>query len=110
MIQTQTLGCPPKVQKKETQVPENTMTLFLIHCGFYEEIGDHKIFEMHTNFFVVAENVLEARKKAKTNPEFIKRKMHIDGLMEIHCVDGYKLNLVEEKFQKDEILSHGYVD
>jgi uncharacterized protein YggL (DUF469 family) len=45
------------------------------------------------NFFVVAENFEEARKKAKEMSEFKTKKMHIDGLQEIQAVQGHAIEL-----------------
>ena len=41
------------------------MKLYLIHVGFYDtEIMD-ALYEQHSNYFVVAENVKDAKKKAR---------------------------------------------
>ena len=71
------------------------MKLFLIHCGFYDEGVSLGLYESHVNYFVVAENFEEARKKAKLIPEFKAKKMHIDGLQEINAVDGFNIKLEE---------------
>ncbi len=85
------------------------MKLFLIHCGYYEEISGHKTFESHSNFFVSANDLSEAKSKAKLNPDFKKKRMHIDGIMEILSVDGYEVQLIKKNSSSgDEIISHDF--
>lgn len=75
------------------------MRLYMIHCGFYDpEIGNG-IYENHTNIFISAETIEEARSKAKALPEFKRKHMHIDGLLEIQAVEGHQVVL-----QKDPAL------
>ena len=69
------------------------MKLFLVHAGFYDEKVSGGFYEPHTNYFIVAEGVKEAKKKAKEIPEYKEKKMHIDGIREIDSVDGYKVVL-----------------
>ena len=70
--------------------------LFLVHCGFYDlELCDG-IYESHVNFFVAADTFDGARIQAKTIPEFVSKKMHIDGLQEIVSVMGNRLILEED--------------
>lgn len=67
------------------------MKLYLAHVGFYDpELG---IYELHTNFFVVAEDPKAAKEAVKNKEIFIRKKMHIDGIEEITCVDGYRIDL-----------------
>ncbi|MDZ4660438.1 MAG: hypothetical protein SGJ18_02345 [Pseudomonadota bacterium] len=69
------------------------MKLYLVHCGYYDnEVGDG-IYESHMNYFVCAESFGDARLKAKQIPEFHAKRMHVDGLQEIHAVDGFRLRL-----------------
>ena len=39
------------------------MKLFLIHVGFYDTEIMEGIYEQHSNYFVVAQNITEAKKK-----------------------------------------------
>ena len=74
------------------------MRLFLVHAGFYDKNVSEGFYESHTNYFIVAEDVKEAKKKAKEIHEYKKKKMHIDGIREIDSVDGY--NVVLERNEK----------
>jgi len=86
------------------------MKLYLIHTGFYDkEVGDG-VYECHTNFFVVAPNAFEAKMKAKQNPSYQKKKMHVDGIHEIHTVDGYNIRLEQSDNTTTAIRSIGYQD
>jgi hypothetical protein len=69
------------------------MKLYLVHVGFYNETWGSNVFENHTNFFVVANDPKEARAKIKEKEDVKKMKMHVDGIVEIHQVDGYKVVL-----------------
>mgnify|MGYP001277354701 FL=1 len=69
------------------------MKLFLVHVGFYDKNVSGGFYESHTNYFIVAEGVKEAKKKAKEISEYKEKKMHIDGIREIDSVDGYKVVL-----------------
>ena len=69
------------------------MKLFLVHAGFYDENVSGGFYESHTNYFVVAEDVKEAKSRAKKIEEYKTKKMHIDGIREIDAVDGYKIGL-----------------
>jgi len=71
------------------------MKLFLVHAGFYDDNVSSGFYESHTNYFVVASDVKEAKAKAKVIPEYKNLKMHIDGIKEIDVVDGYKISLHE---------------
>lgn len=71
------------------------MKLFLIHCGFYDGEVFDGVYESHVNFFVAAENFDEARAKARLNPTFKGKKMHVDGLQRVEAVDGYEIILRE---------------
>ena len=53
------------------------MKLFLVHAGFYDKNVSDGFYESHTNYFIVAEGVREAKKKAKEIHEYKKKKMHI---------------------------------
>ena len=77
------------------------MRLFLVHAGFYDENISGGFYESHTNYFVVANDVKEAKLKAKKIPEYKEKKMHIDGIKEISEVDGYEVRLVQSLEAKD---------
>ena len=72
------------------------MKLYLIHVGFYDHELMDGLYEQHGNYFVVAKNVKDAKKQARKNPYFRKKKMHIDGIQELNSVDGYQVTLVKE--------------
>ena len=78
------------------------MRLYLIHCGFYDKDVGCGIFESHTNFFIVAKDANHAKKKVKENKTFQTKKMHIDGLQEIHAVDGYRISLEYDESLNDD--------
>jgi hypothetical protein len=73
------------------------MRLYLVHCGYYDKSVGDGIYELHTNFFVVAENPEEAKAHAKQLAEYKRCKMHVDGLQEIEAVEGYRIKPVEDK-------------
>ena len=75
------------------------MKLFLVHVGFYDENVSGGFYESHTNYFIVADDVKEAKKKAKEIPEYKEKKMHIDGIREIDTVDDYKVVLEKKENQ-----------
>ena len=83
------------------------MKLFLIHTGFYDPEIMEGLFEQHINYFVVAETVNLAKKKAKKNSLYKKKKMHIDSIQELTIIDGYYIKLVENN-SADELVSYGY--
>ena len=87
------------------------MKLFLVHVGFYDKNVSDGFYESHTNYFIVAEDVKEAKKKAKEIHEYKKKKMHIDGIREIESVDGYKVVLERnEKRVQDSGNNYSYDD
>ena len=83
------------------------MKLYLIHTGFYDPNIMDGLYEHHTNYFVVAENVNSAKKQARQNPIYIKKKMHIDGIQELKTVDGYSIKLVADD-SKDKTVIYSY--
>ena len=85
------------------------MKLFLIHVGFYDSEVIEGLYEQHSNYFVVAEDVKEAKKKARHNSVYKRKKMHIDGIQELNIVDGFRISLVPEKTENDSIC-YGYED
>ncbi len=64
------------------------MKLFLVHAGFYDENVSGGFYESHTNYFIVADGVKEAKKKAKE-----KLADQMRELAELHGVDLEKINL-----------------
>ena len=84
------------------------MKLYLVHCGYYDpEIGEG-VYEFHTNFFVAAESALAAKQKAKGLPQYLSRRMHIDGIQEIEVVDGHRVNLVNEPEWQGKTLVNSF--
>ena len=71
------------------------MKLFLVHCGFYDPEVCDGLYEGHVNYFVAAESFDDARAKAKLIPEFVAKRMHVDGLQEVEAVGGYRVQLDE---------------
>ena len=80
------------------------MKLFLIHVGFYDPEVIEGLYEQHSNYFVVAEDMKEARERAKKNPIYKRKKMHIDGIQELNVVDGFRITLVSEKTENDTVI------
>jgi hypothetical protein len=72
------------------------MKFYLIHCGFSDDDVFDGIYESHVNFFVAARDFDEARAKARLNPLFKEKKMHLDGLQEVAAVDGYRVVLEKD--------------
>ena len=71
------------------------MQLFLVHCGYYDKAAFEGVFEAHADLFVVAEDFVAAKARAKEHPEFKRRNMHVDGMLRVDAVDGYRV-LVEQ--------------
>ncbi|MGZ3773060.1 MAG: DUF1543 domain-containing protein [Pseudobdellovibrionaceae bacterium] len=67
------------------------MKLYLAHCGFYDDAISDGLYEGHTNFFVVAKNIQEAKAQVKKLAEFQSKKMHVDSTQEIHSVNGFNV-------------------
>lgn len=88
------------------------MNLYLVHCGFYDASVCDGLYESHVNFFVVAESFEDARIKAKAIPEFLSKKMHVDGLQEIKMVSGYKVQLEADvlRMSQTEIINFKHRD
>lgn len=83
------------------------MKLYFIHCGFYDEDVTEGIYEFHVNIPVIACDLDEAKKKVRLVPQFIFKKMHIDGIQEITSVDGYTITFV--KAESGRITSIQYI-
>ena len=85
------------------------MKLYLIHVGFYDPNIMDGLYEQHANYFVVAKNVKDAKKKARENSSYKKKKMHIDGIQELNVIDGYRINLKRDESLNDTV-NYGYDD
>ena len=85
------------------------MKLFLIHVGFYDPEIIKGLYEQHSNYFVVAEDIKEAQKKARQNPIYKRKKMHIDGIQELNIIDGYRINLIWDD-SSDDTVNYSYDD
>ena len=83
------------------------MKLFLIHVGFYDPEIMEGLYEQHSNYFVVAQNITEAKTKARLNLTYKAKKMHIDGIQELNIVDGFRINLIPEENDNDTVI-YGY--
>lgn len=82
------------------------MKLFIVHAGYYDdEIG---IYELHTNFLVVAANVSEVKKVIEAKEIFRKKNMHIDAVQEIEMVDGFKVMLIADQANMTKLTSYDY--
>ena len=80
------------------------MKLYLVHAGYYNREIMGGLYEQHTNYFVVANSLKAAKKKARLNLAFKKNKMHIDGIQEINSVDGYQINLAIDNKKIDSVI------
>ena len=80
------------------------MKMYLVHAGYYNPDIMGGLYEQHTNYFVVAKNLSNAKKKAQQNSAFKKNKMHIDGIQELNAVDGYRIKLVKDDIIDDSII------
>ena len=85
------------------------MKLYLIHVGFYDPNIMDGLYEQHVNYFVVAENIKDAKKKALQNSIYKKKKMHIDGIQELNIIDGYRINLIWDD-SSDDTVNYSYDD
>jgi hypothetical protein len=86
--------------------------LYLVHCGYYDTEICGGVYEGHVNFFVAAQSLEDARSKAKGLPEFKAKRMHVDGLLEVVAVDGYRVKLEEsaEYLGLTQIVNHLHRD
>jgi acyl-CoA thioesterase FadM len=69
------------------------LKLFQVHCGFYDMDVLDGVYEAHVNFVVAAETFEDARARVKLEPDFQKKKMHVDGLQLIEAVQGFRVEL-----------------
>ncbi len=63
----------------------------MVHCGYYDLNILDGVYEHHVNLFQVAESFDDARAKVKLQPEYISKKLHVDGLVEIEAVNGFRI-------------------
>lgn len=85
------------------------MKLYMVHCGFYNAMSTQDLFECHTNFLIVASTAKEAKSKAQARPDFQERRMHIDGILEIEEVEGFKIKFeVNHEGQADKMNKYGF--
>ena len=82
------------------------MKLYLVHAGFYDENISGGFYESHTNYFIAANDVKEAKIKAKQIPEYKNKKMHIDGIKVIEKVENYSIQLLEDKSSNNDSDVH----
>ena len=80
------------------------MKMYLVHAGYYNPDIMGGLYEQHTNYFVVAKNLMSAKKKAQQNLAFKKNKMHIDGIQELNVVDGYRIKLAKDDVTDDSTI------
>ena len=80
------------------------MKLYLVHAGYYNPKIMGGLYEQHTNYFVVAKNVKDAKIMARKNLSFKKNKMHIDGIQELNAVDGYRIELIKDDLIDDMVI------
>ena len=80
------------------------MKLYLVHAGYYNSEIMGGLYEQHTNYFVVAKNVKDAKIMARKNSSFKKNKMHIDGIQELNQVDGYRIKLIKADLADDMVI------
>ena len=80
------------------------MKLYLIHTGYYDKSTGEGFYEQHTNIFLVAKDAYSARELVKKNEDYIKKKMHIDGIKEIENIGGYDIQL-KKSTQEEKVKS-----
>jgi len=79
----------------------------MVHVGFYDPSIGEGLYEVHMNFFTVAENPKKAKDNILLIKEFKDKNMHIDGIKELSYVDGYKVSLEKgENSNKQKILGY----
>jgi hypothetical protein len=66
------------------------------------------MYEHHVNYFVVAEDFTQAKKKAKELKEVINKKMHIDGMQEVESVCGFDICPIYNESREDTTVIHTY--
>jgi len=77
------------------------MKLFLVHLGFYDQSISNGFYESHTNYFIAAEDVKNAKAKVKELSEYKSKRMHIDGIKLIESVGNYNIVLEKSKSIND---------
>ena len=54
------------------------MNLYMVHVGFYDPSIGEGLYEVHMNFFTVAEDPKKAKDNILNLKEFRDKKMHIE--------------------------------
>lgn len=80
------------------------MKLYLVHCGFYDSDLCDGIYEGHINLFVAAKSFEDAKVQVRLEPEFKKKKMHVDGLQEVELVNGHLVQLVPDHHRLNQTV------
>jgi len=70
-----------------------TLQLYLVHCGYYDTEVLDGVYESHVNFVVAATSFEDARARVRQEPDFVRKKMHVDGLQRIEAAQGYRVVL-----------------
>jgi hypothetical protein len=78
------------------------LRLYLVHCGFYDSDLCDGIYEGHANLFVAAKDFDDAKVRARLDPSFQKRRMHVDGVVEIETVQGCHVHLIPRDGQEGQ--------
>lgn len=73
-----------------------SLKLFVVHCGFYDQDVLDGVYESHVNFVVAAASFEDARARVKLEPDFQRKKMHVDGLQLIEAAQGYRVRLEQD--------------
>ena len=69
------------------------MQLYLVHCGFYDEEILGGIYEFHVNIPIAAPSLETAKEQVRLDAAFRRHRMHIDGIQEVKCVAGHRIEL-----------------
>jgi hypothetical protein len=72
------------------------LKLFVVHCGFYDTDVLDGVYESHVNFVIPATSFEDARSKIKLEPDFQKKRMHVDGLQLVDALKGYRVMLAHD--------------
>ncbi len=72
------------------------LSLYLVHCGFYDlEVCDG-VYESHVCFMIAASSFEDARARVKLEEGFRRKKMHVDGMQQVSAVQGYRVVLAPD--------------
>ncbi len=70
--------------------------LYLVHVGYYDPGLGNGLYENHANFLVAAESFEEARAQAKEMGLRHGHRVHIDGMICVEGVQGYRVQLTPD--------------